>query len=53
MWWMQKIYFILAVAGWIWLVVAGAAVAFMVWHKKKSEQRRGFEVKPAKKLEVS
>ena len=49
---MQKIYFILAVAGWIWLVVAGAAVAFMLWRKKKNEHRRGFDVEPANKSEV-
>jgi ABC-type xylose transport system permease subunit len=42
----QKIYFILAWAGWIWLVVAAALLAFALWRKNKNNERRGFEVKP-------
>jgi hypothetical protein len=44
---MQKIYFILAWTGWIWLVVAGLALAVALWRKKKRDERRGFEVKRA------
>jgi hypothetical protein len=33
----QRVYFILAVAGWIWLVVAGLAVALMLWRKRKAQ----------------
>jgi hypothetical protein len=46
---MQRIYFILAVVGWIWLVVAGLAVGFMLWRKSRKSEQRGFEVTPEHK----
>jgi len=44
---LQKIYFILAWAGWIWLVIVGAALTFALWRKNRKAQHRGFEVKAA------
>jgi hypothetical protein len=44
---LQKIYFIFAWVGWIWLVIAGAVLTFALWRKKRKGERRGFEVKAA------
>ena len=44
---MQKIYYILGVVGWIWLVVAALLLALALWRKKRQEARRGLDVKPA------
>ena len=43
---MQKIYYMLAVAGWIWLVVAALVLGLALWRKKHA-QRRGFDVNSA------
>lgn len=40
---MQRIYFILAAIGWVWLIVAGLALALILWREKRSNAATGLE----------